>query len=52
MIDRLAGYEAIGFFVPGLAGPEFVKKKLSVARLGFSSRLAMKRVMGLGSQRE
>lgn len=27
-IDRLAGDEAIGFFVPGLAGPQFAKKAL------------------------
>lgn len=32
MLERLAGDEMIGFFVPGLAGPEFPQRALECAR--------------------
>jgi adenylate cyclase len=32
LVDRLAGDEAIGFFVPGLAGPKFALRALESAR--------------------
>ncbi len=32
LVDRLAGDEAIGFFVPGLAGPEYALRALESAR--------------------
>ncbi len=32
LIDRLAGDEAIGFFVPGLAGPEYARRALEGGR--------------------
>lgn len=32
LVDRLAGDEAIGFFVPGLAGPEFAMRALESAK--------------------
>lgn len=31
VVDRLAGDEAIGFFVPGLAGPQFARRTLESA---------------------
>jgi adenylate cyclase len=32
LVDRLAGDEAIGFFVPGIAGPEYAKRAIECAK--------------------